>query len=314
MKLIIQIPCFNEEHTLLQTLKDLPTEIPGIDEIELLVIDDGSTDKTVQVARDFGVKHISSLGSNKGLSTAFIHGVETALSAGADIIVNTDADNQYFGNDVSKLVAPILKGEADFVIGTRDLSSLDTYNPIKRCIHRWGSVVVRLICQKDITDPVSGFRAITRDTALKMKVYSKHTYTIETLIHASRLNLRIKSVDVRVNPLTRPSRLVKSMIHYMSNQLFTTIRIFAIYRPLFFFLSLSMICLLPGILIGLRFLYLYLNSDGDGHVQSLILSSILILSSVVFFALGIIADLISVNRQLHEESDFLLRKNRLKDN
>jgi glycosyltransferase involved in cell wall biosynthesis len=308
MKLLIQIPCFNEEKILPETIKGLPKSIAGIDQIEILVIDDGSTDRTAEVARELGVHHVLCLKKNRGLATAYSIGLGHCVKLGADIIVNTDADNQYLGADVEKIVRPILNQEAEFVVGARPLNKLDTYNSLKRFIHRWGTVLVSYASGLKVSDPVSGFRAFTREVALKTRIYSTLSYTLESLIQAGNLGFRVVSVDIQVNSKTRNSRLFKSMNSYLIQQLFITFRTFIIYRPLLTFLSLSGLAFFFGLMIGVRFLYFYFHGTGQGHIQSLIFASIMLISSVIFFSLGVIADLISVKRLILEELSYKLRK------
>jgi len=308
VKLIIQIPCLNEAQTLGVALKALPTEIPGIDNIEVLIIDDGSTDDTVDVARKHGVHHVVSHGHNRGLARAFMTGLETALSAGADIIVNTDADNQYNADDISKLVAPILSGASEIVVGARPISDIDDFSLIKKLLQRFGSWVVRKASNTEVADAPSGFRAMSRDAAQRLNVFSEYTYTLETIIQAGQKGMAITSVPIRTNAELRPSRLVQSIPSYVKRSVLTIIRIFIAYRPLRFFTWIGGLMFLAGFMIGLRFLYFFMTTDGTGHIQSLVLSSLLISTGFLVLVTGVIADLISVNRKLLEQIDWRLKK------
>ncbi len=300
-KLVIQIPCYNEQETLGQTLAALPRAVPGFDRVEWLVIDDGSRDATVEVARRAGVDHIVSLPHNQGLARAFMAGIEASLRAGADVIVNTDADNQYDASAIPDLVRPILEGRAQIVVGARPIMQIRDFSLIKKLLQHLGSAVVRAASGTDIPDAPSGFRAIHREAALRICVFNGYTYTLETIIQAGRKNIPITWVPVRANPTTRPSRLVKSIPSYVRRSLFTIARISVLYKPLRFFVSLGTIFLIPGVLIGLRFVIDYVRDGGAGHVQSLILAAVLIVTAVVVYAAGIITDLIAANRVLLEE-------------
>ncbi len=301
MKLIIQIPCLNEAETLSIALNDLPKSIPGIDVIEVLVIDDGSRDRTIEVARQHGVEHVVGFRQNQGLARAFMLGLESCLERGADIIVNTDADNQYCGADIEKLVAPILAGDADFVIGARPIENIEHFSPIKKLLQRLGSSIVRRVSGTDVADAPSGFRAISRDVALMLNVFNGYTYTLETIIQAGQKNMTVVSVPIRVNGDLRPSRLVRSIPNYIKRSMVTMFRIFIVYQPLRFFLSVSVFPLTVGSVIGLRFLYYVLQGVGTGHVQSLILAAVLLIVGFLTFLLAILGDLLSVNRRLLEE-------------
>jgi glycosyltransferase involved in cell wall biosynthesis len=301
LKLIIQIPCLNEAATLAIALKELPRSIPGIDSIEWLVIDDGSTDQTAQIARECGVDHIVQHQVNKGLAAAFMTGITTALVHGADIIVNTDADNQYHSGDIPKLIEPIINRKAEIVIGARPITSISHFSPIKKALQLLGSYVVRLLSGTTIPDAPSGFRAISRKAALQLIVHSRYTYTIDTIIQAGGKGISMMSVPVRVNGDLRPSRLVKSVASYVRKSIATMLHIFLIYYPMRFFAGLSILFLVPGTLIGLRFLYYFIYDGGQGKIQSLILSSLLIMIGVITICIGIIAELISVNRRLIED-------------
>ncbi len=301
MKLIIQIPAFNEAATLGIALNDLPRSLPGIERVEWLVIDDGSADATSEVARAHGVDHIVRTPTNRGLARAFTAGLEAALRAGADIIVNTDADNQYQAADIPALIAPILAGRADMVIGERPIDQMAHFSRTKKLLQRLGSRVVQLASNTRVPDAPSGFRAFSRQAALQINVFNNYTYTLETIIQAGQKGLTVLSVPVRVNPDLRPSRLVRSIPQYLQRSALTIGRIFVTYRPLRFFLAVSGLLFVPGCLIGVRFLFEYARGHGQGHVQSLILAAILMIGSMLFFMLGLLADLISVNRRLLED-------------
>lgn len=301
-KLIIQIPCLNEEETLTVTLESLPRQVAGFDKVEFLIIDDGSTDRTVEVAREFGVEHIVSLRHNSGLAKAFMAGVEASLKLGADVIVNTDADNQYNANYITTLVEPILESRADIVIGARPISNIQHFAPSKKLLQKLGSWAVRVASGTDVPDAPSGFRAMHRDAATRLMVYNRYTYTLETIIQAGRNGMRITSVPIEVNEDLRPSRLVKSISSYIQRSIGTIVRIFLIYEPFRFFLALGLLLIIPAFLIGLRYLWLILIGDsGGGHVQSLILSGILFSGGFVSMALAVISDLLAVNRVLMED-------------
>ncbi|MEL7009876.1 MAG: glycosyltransferase family 2 protein [Cyanobacteria bacterium J06643_13] len=312
MKLIIQIPCYNEEATLGLTLGELPRQIPGIDRVEWLIINDGSRDRTVEVAQACGVDHIVDLPSNQGLAKAFTAGIEACLAAGADIIVNTDADNQYCAADIPLLTAPILQGNAEIVIGTRPIESIKHFSPIKKLLQKLGSSVVRLASQTSIPDAPSGFRAISREAALKLNVFNEYTYTLETIIQAGQKGLVITSVPIRTNGFLRPSRLVKSIPAYLQHSILTIVRIFMTYRPLKFFMLLGSLPFSLGFLLCCRWLFLFWGIIGDDpakpRVPSLILAAILILVGVQFWIFGLIADLMGVNRLLLEDIQLRLRR------
>lgn len=300
MKLIIQIPCLNEEQTLPATIADLPRQIEGVDKIEFMVIDDGSTDRTVAVARSLGVHHIISLTSNRGLAVAFRTGLDACLKAGADIIVNTDADNQYAGADIRLLVQPILAGRADIVVGDRQTRNIGHFSPIKKILQWLGSAVVRRLSGTSVPDAVSGFRAISRQAALRINIVSGFSYTIEMLIQAGRKGMKVISVPIRTNEVLRESRLFKSIPHFVFRSLSTMLRIYLMYKPLRAFIGLGMVLAAIGLLPIIRFLYFYLIGDGAGHVQSLILGGVLVVIAVISFVVGMLADLIGFNRQLLE--------------
>ena len=312
LKLIIQIPCYNEELTLPQTVLDLPKQIPGIGEVEVLIVDDGSTDKTVQVARDLGVHHVVRLSRHVGLAAAFASGLEASLARGADIIVNTDADNQYRGEDIPPLIQPILEGRAEIAIGDRGIAGLAHFSPGKRFLQRVGSWVVQMASGVHVPDAASGFRAYSREAALRMNVLSNFSYTLETLIQAGAWQIPLVYIPVSVNPHTRQSRLIRSLPHYLLNSAITIIRAYTMYQPLRVFLTISALFVGVGVLLGLRFLYLYVIglSTGSpvGHVQSLILAAVLLILGVQLGLMGMIADLIGFNRKLMEGALYRLRR------
>jgi glycosyltransferase involved in cell wall biosynthesis len=312
MKLIIQIPCYNEEATLGLTLSELPRQLPGIDQVEWLIINDGSRDRTVEVAQACGVDHIVNLQSNRGLAKSFMAGIEACLQAGADIIVNTDADNQYCGADIPKLIAPILAGNAQIVIGARPIQQISHFSPIKKLLQKTGSFVVRLASQTQIPDAPSGFRAISREAALRLNVFNQYTYTLETIIQAGQKGLVITSVPIRTNGFIRPSRLVKSISVYVQHSILTILRSFMTYRPLKFFMMLGSVPFSLGFLLCCRWLFLFWGIIGDDpakpRVPSLILAAILILIGVQLWIFGLIADLMGVNRQLLEDIQLRLRR------
>jgi len=308
MKLIIQIPCYNEEKTLPFTIRDLPREIPGIDKIEYLVIDDGSSDRTVEVARELGVHHIVRHVKNRGLAASFMTGIDACLRLGADIIVNTDGDNQYKGQDIAKLVQPILKGEAEVVVGDRQTDTIEHFSPLKKKLQKFGSWVVRLASDTNVIDTTSGFRAYSRDAAMRLNVVSEYSYTLETIIEAGRRKAAIENVPIGTNEKLRESRLFKSMWGYIKKSGATIIRIYSMYRPLRVFLTLGIIFFTIGFLIGVRFLYFYFNGMGDGHIQSLILSSILIITGFQLGVFGLLADAIAANRKINDELLYRLKK------
>jgi glycosyltransferase involved in cell wall biosynthesis len=303
MKVIIQIPCFNEEDTLPATLADLPRSIEGIDAVEWLVIDDGSTDRTVEVAREHGVHHIVRLTNNRGLAAAFQAGLDASLKLGADIIVNTDADNQYFGGDIPKLVEPILAGEADMVIGDRETDQIEHFSPLKKRLQRLGSAVVRRASGTDVPDTTSGFRAYNREAGLQIQVVSKFTYTLESIIQAGKMLVAVDHVPVRTNEKTRESRLFPSMWAYVRRNTVSIFRIYTLYEPLRVFLFAAAITALIGGVIWARFLYLFFFSDDPGqHIQSLILGSTLFIVAVQFAALGVIGDILAGTRVLQQRA------------
>lgn len=308
MKLIIQIPCYNEAETLGVALQALPRQVEGFSKVEWLIIDDGSQDDTVRVAREYGVDHIVSHAGNKGLARAFMTGLDACLSQGADVIVNTDADNQYCADDIPSLVSPILEGRAEMVIGERPISTIEHFSPIKKILQKMGSWVVRLASKSNIPDAPSGFRAMSRETAQKLIVFNDYTYTLETIIQAGQKNISLTSVPVRVNEDLRPSRLVKSITSYINRSIVTIVRIFVIYRPFRFFGWIGAILFSAGFLLGLRFLIKYLSGHGDGYVQSLILAAVLLIMGFQTILIAFIADLLSANRKLIEDLRFTVKK------
>jgi glycosyltransferase involved in cell wall biosynthesis len=306
-KLIVQIPCYNEESALPVTLSALPRSVPGVDVVEWLIIDDGSEDGTARVAKESGADHVVRLPRHQGLARAFIAGVDASLRLGADIIVNTDADNQYCAEDIPELVAPVLAGEAEIVVGARPISDIKHFSLAKKLLQRLGSWATRVVSQTNIEDAPSGFRAMSRVAAMKLHVFNEYTYTIETIIQAGQKGMAIKSVPIRTNTQVRPSRLVGSLGGYMGRQLLTMVRIFMTYKPFRFFTILGGAAFVAGFLIGLRFLYLYFTGGGSGHIQSLILAALLMGIGVFLGVVGLVADLISVNRKLLEDLDWRLR-------
>ena len=312
-KLVIQIPCFDEETTLPITLSVLPRQVPGVDVVEWLVVDDGSTDRTVEVARENGVDQIVSFPKNQGLAKAFMAGLQAALQAGADIIVNIDADNQYCADDIPKLIAPILAGKAEIVIGSRPIDQIEHFSRIKKFLQKLGSWVVRRVSQTEIPDASSGFRAFSRNAALALNVFSDYTYTLETIIQAGQKGMAIISVPIRTNQDLRKSRLVKSVPSYVAKSMGTIFRIFVVYKPFDFFVFLGVVLFSLGTFVGLRFLYFYFTEGGPGHVQSLILASILIGIGFQTIMVAFVADLLSVNRKLLEELQYKSRENSRKD-
>ena len=307
-KLIIQIPCLNESATLPETLNDLPKNIPGIDIIEILVIDDGSTDNTASVAREHGVHHVIRFKRNRGLAAAFAAGLDACLKHGADFIVNTDADNQYSGADVAKLLEPLVGGHADVTIGDRNISSLKHLPIIRRILQRLGSWVVRQVSSTNVPDSTSGFRAYTREAALSMTLVSEFSYTLESIIQAGKKRLAIAHVLIDTNPKTRESRLFKSVASYVKKSAATIIRVYAMYEPLKIFTYIGIVFFGAGFAISLRFLYFYLNNAGQGHLQSLILSAVLMIVGFQVLLIGLVADVISGNRKLIEDLVYRVRK------
>jgi glycosyltransferase involved in cell wall biosynthesis len=307
MKLIIQIPCFNESETLPLTLRELPRQLPGIDMIEYLVIDNASTDSTSAVARREGAHHVVYLPA-KGLAGAFLAGLEASLAHGADIIVNTDADNQYNAGDIQRLVEPILAGRAELVVGDRGVATSKNFSPLKRLLQRFGSWVIAMASGIKTPDATSGFRAISREAALRTLVLSNYSYTLETLIQAGARRIPVEYVPVRTNAQTRPSRLMTSVSHFMSNQTATILRAYTMYRPLRVFSALSLLMILGGLGLGIRYLIFALNGQGTGHVQSVVLAAVLWIVGFQVFLIGLVADLIGFNRKIIEEVLYHVRK------
>lgn len=308
MKLIIQIPCYNEAETLEIALNDLPKHIDGIDEIEYLIINDGSKDNTVEVARNWGVHYVVNFKQNKGLAKGFMAGLDACLRNGADIIVNTDADNQYVGEDIEKLVRPILNGEADMVIGERPIDQTEHFSPLKKKLQHFGSWVVRKASKTNIPDAPSGFRAYSREAAMRMNVVNEYTYTLETIVQAGRNRMAITSVPIRTNGELRPSRLFSSMFGYVKKSMLTIIRAFMMYKPLMFFTTLGSILGLIGAGLGIRFLVYFFSGAGAGHIQSLILASMMIILGVQTVIVGLQGDIIAANRKLLEDVQYHVRK------
>lgn len=308
MKLIIQIPCYNEEKTLELAYNDLPRHIDGIDTIEYLIINDGSKDNTVVRARELGFHHIVSFKRNKGLAKGFMAGIDACLHLGADIIVNTDADNQYCGADIEKIVRPILDQKADIVIGERPIDDTEHFSWKKKKFQHLGSWVVRVASGTDIPDAPSGFRAYSREAALRLNVVNEYTYTLETIIQAGNNKTAMTSVPIRTNPETRPSRLFSSMWRYMKRSSTVITRSFVMYKPLTFFMTIGLILLLFGGVLGVRFLILMAMGDGEGHVQSLILTAILVMMGFQTITIGLLGDTISSNRKLLEDVQYRVRK------
>ena len=313
MKLIIQIPCYNEASTLPETVAALPRALPGIDGIEYLVVNDGSQDDTVEVARAVGVHHVVSHRQNRGLARTFATGLDACLSLGADIIVNTDADNQYHGDDIARLVEPIIAGRAELVIGDRGVATLEMFSPLKRQLQRLGSWVVSQAAGVTTPDATSGFRALSRDAALRTLVLSGYSYTLETLIQAGARNAAIEFVPIRTNPPTRPSRLMRSVSHFISNSSLTIMRAYMLYRPLRVFSLVGGLSILSGTAIGIRFLVDYLAGQGMGHVQSLILAAVLLIVGFQVLLIGLVADLVGFNRKIMEETLYRVRRLEIAD-
>lgn len=308
MKLIIQIPCLNEAKTLEVALNDLPKHIDGVDEIEVLIINDGSTDNTVEVAKNWGVNHVVSFPKNKGLAKGFMAGLDACIRLGADIIVNTDADNQYCGADIETLIKPILNGEAEIVIGERPIDDTEHFSPLKKKLQHLGSYVVRKASNTDIPDAPSGFRAFSREAALRTNVINNYTYTLETIVQAGRGGLAITSVPIRTNPELRKSRLFNSMFGYVKKSMLTIIRAYMMYRPLTFFSIVGSIPLIIGVATAIRFLVYYAQGFGNGHIQSLVLASMLIMLGVMVIVIGMLADILAANRKLLEDIQYRIRR------
>jgi glycosyltransferase involved in cell wall biosynthesis len=308
MKLIIQIPCYNEAETLEIALNDLPKHIDGIDKIEYLIINDGSKDNTVEVAKRWGVNYVVNFRRNKGLAKGFMAGLDACLRNGADIIVNTDADNQYCGDDIEKLVRPILEGKTDIVIGARPIDETEHFSPLKKKLQHLGSWVVRKASKSDIPDAPSGFRAYSREAAMRLNVVNEYTYTLETIVQAGRNKIAMTSVPIRTNGELRPSRLFHSMFGYVKKSMLTIARAYMMYKPLQFFTCLGSLIVLLGIAIGARFLFYFCMGMGSGHIQSLILSSMMCIIGVLVIIVGLQADLIAANRKLLEDIQYHVRK------
>jgi len=308
IKLIIQIPCYNEEATLPETVRDFPREIPGVDVIELLIVDDGSSDRTVAVAQELGVHHILRHSRNRGLANTFLDGLQAALQAGADIIVNTDADNQYCGQCIPALVKPIVEGTADIVVGDRGVAKHPYFSPVKRLLQQIGSGVVGMAAGVKIPDATSGFRALSREAALRTLVLSQYSYTLETLIQAGARRMAVTYVPIQVNPQTRPSRLMRSISHFITHSASTILRAYTMYRPLRVFLILGGLLIFLGLIPGARFLYFYFTDNGSGHIQSLILMAVLLLMGFQTCMIGLVADLVGFNRKIMEETLYRLRR------
>ncbi|HEY6941820.1 glycosyltransferase family 2 protein [Dokdonella sp.] len=308
MRLIVQVPCFNESESLKHTIPQLPRIVPGFERVEWLVIDDGSVDGTADVARQLGVDHVVRHPVNRGLAAAFMTGLEAAVALGADVIVNTDADNQYDARDIETLVRPIIEGCAEMVVGARPIADTEHFSRSKKRLQRLGSWVVRVASRTQVADAPSGFRALTREAAQRLNVFSSYTYTLETIIQAGQSNIRVVSVPVRTNPDLRPSRLVKSMRHYVWRSAATIVRIFATYRPLAFFGLVASFFLFTGVLLGAWYVAHMLLGEGAGHVQSAVLAAASVTIGFLLFMLGFIADLTSVNRRLLEGIDWRLRQ------
>lgn len=308
MKLIIQIPCYNEAETLEIALNDLPKHIDGIDEIEYLIINDGSADNTVEVAKKWGVHYVVNFKQNKGLAKGFMAGLDACLRNGADIIVNTDADNQYNGDDIEKLVRPILDEKADIVIGERPIDNTAHFSPLKKKLQHFGSWTVRVASKSDIPDAPSGFRAYSREAALRLNVVNEYTYTLETIVQAGRTKMAMTSVPIRTNPELRKSRLFSSMFGYVKRSMVTIVRSFMMYKPLKFFGIIGGILLALGLALGIRFLVYYGMGAGSGHVQSLILASTFLLMGVQTFIIALQADIIAANRKILEDVQYHVRK------
>jgi glycosyltransferase involved in cell wall biosynthesis len=307
MKLIIQIPCFNEADSLPVTLSALPRTVLGFDSVEWLIIDDGSSDETLNVAKAHGVDHVVSSVVNKGLASAFIKGIEASLRLGADVIVNTDADNQYNAEDIPVLIQPILENRAEIVVGTRPIEYIEDFSLIKKLLQQFGSSVVRKVSRTNVVDATSGFRAMSRTAAQSLMVYGNYTYTLETIIQAGQKNIAIVSVPIRVNRVLRPSRLVKSTPSYVRRSIATIIRIIVIYRPFRFFASIGLVLFLIGFLFISRFVWFYLRGDGNGHLQSLTLGTGILVIGFQTLLIAFIADLIAANRKLIEDIRFKLQ-------
>lgn len=308
MKLIIQIPCYNEEEILPTTIAQLPKEINGIDIIETMLVDDGSSDKSVEIAESMGVNHIVRLPNHKGLARTFMSGLQQCIKLDADIIVNTDADNQYNADDIEKLIEPILKKEADIVVGTRPINRIKHFSILKKFFQKIGSFMMRLLSSTGTEDAPSGFRAFTKEAALMINVFDNYTYTLETIIQSKSKGLKIASVPIRVNEYNRKSKLVKNLFDYIKRSAFTMIRMFIIYRPFRFFALIGGLLFGVGVVIWIRFLYFFMHDGGNGHIQSLLFAAILMIIGFQTALLGVIADLMAINRKLIEDVQIRIKK------
>lgn len=308
MKLIIQIPCYNEAETLEIALNDLPKHIDGIDTIEYLIINDGSHDNTVEVAKRWGVHYVVNFTKNRGLAKGFMAGLDACLRNGADIIVNTDADNQYCGDDIETIVRPILEGKSDIVIGARPIDQTEHFSPLKKKLQHFGSWVVRKASKSDIPDAPSGFRAFSREAALRLNVTNEYTYTLETIVQAGRERIPMTSVPIRTNGELRPSRLFNSMLGYVKKSMLTILRAYVLYKPLAFFSILGSIPFGLGIIIGIRFLVFFFQGQGGGHIQSLILASTLMMMGFMTYVIGILSDTIAAERKILEDAQYHTRR------
>ena len=308
MKLIVQIPCLNEEFTLPQTVRDIPRQIAGIDQVEILIIDDGSTDRTIEVARELGVDHIITHINNRGLAAAFRTGLDACLRLGADIIVNTDGDNQYHGQDIPKLVTPIVAGKAEIVVGDRQTDKIAHFDLHKKILQKLGSYIVRVLSGANLPDAVSGFRAFSREAAMQLNILTHYSYTVETILQAGKRHLAISSVHVGTNPKTRESRLVKSIPSFVMHQFNTMTRMYAMHQPLRYFFVISSIIMLGGLIPMIRFLSFYMEGKGDGHIQSLIMGSVLLMIGFQVLVMGFLGDVISFNRRLMEDILYRVKK------
>ncbi|MEE1306043.1 MAG: glycosyltransferase family 2 protein [Agathobacter sp.] len=308
MKLIIQIPCYNEAETLEIALNDLPKHIDGIDEIEYLIINDGSADNTVEVAKNWGVHYVVNFRKNKGLAKGFMAGLDACLRNGADIIVNTDADNQYCGEDIEKLVRPIIEGKTDIVIGERPIDQTAHFSPLKKKLQHFGSWVVRKASKSSIPDAPSGFRAYSREAAMQLNVTNEYTYTLETIVQAGRNRIPMDSVPIRTNAELRPSRLFSSMMGYVKRSMLTIIRAYIMYKPLKFFTIVGSIPFLGGVILGIRYLVYMFMGSAAGHIQSLILAAVLLMMGFMTYIIGLQADTIAANRKLLEDMQVHVRR------
>jgi glycosyltransferase involved in cell wall biosynthesis len=308
VKLIIQIPCYNEAATLATTIAGLPRQVYGFERVEWLIVDDGSTDDTARVAHENGVDHVIAHTHNQGLARAFLTGLDACLKLGADVIVNTDADNQYNADDIPRLTGPIVEKHADLVIGCRPIESIEHFSLVKKALQKLGSWVVRMASKTTVPDAPSGFRAISRAAAQRLVVFNDYTYTLETIIQAGQKNMAVMSVPIRVNDELRPSRLVRSIPSYLSHSIGTIVRIFVVYRPFKFFATIGGLLFLAGFVIGLRFLWFYWTGTGGGHIQSLILAAVLLIVGFQTILVAFLADLLAANRILLEDIRFSIRQ------